>query len=293
MKHAILILSSYGIDYLAENIKQYSEYQDIFDIFVHVDGKTYLDIKEKRKEEGITAVDYITKLTGMSNIKHIGHEYNSKRFSFELILSEIYLFRRAIEFGTYQAYHITSESCFFYKDIDIFLDFYKRNPDINLIGLENLGDRNIYNEKTGIKTPYKGPQWFSLSHKTLNRIIEAELFEKIYDDWKNGLIENPNRLWGAFDELVLQTYIANLILSDINVENFWQSRYILWGDVGYSLRIGSPNTLKMGILESNVKLNEWELTNSFWCRKIDYKKEDSVEFLNYLKKNYGNKKLDR
>ena len=293
MKHAILILSSYGIDYLIGNIKQYQDYENVFDIFVHVDGQTFLEINEIRKNDGLTAIEYLYRETGMRNIKYVGHEYRSKRYSFELILSEMHLFRRAIEIGTYQAYHVTSESCFLYKDIDVFLDFYDRNPDINLIGLQDLGDKNIYDESTGVKIPYKGPQWFSLSHKTLSRIIEARLFENILCDWENKLIAVPQRIWGALDEMVLQSYIANLIFSDKDSENFWQARYVLWGDVGYSLRIGSPNTLVMEIFDSEIQLNEWELNNSFWCRKIDCKNESSLEFLDYLKKNYGKIKIER
>ena len=72
MKHAILILSSYGIDYLVANIKQYHDLQNVFDIFVHVDGKTFLDINEIRKEDGMTAIEYLSKATDMSNIKYVG-----------------------------------------------------------------------------------------------------------------------------------------------------------------------------------------------------------------------------
>ena len=293
MKHAILILSSYGIDYLVANIKQYSKYQDIFDIFVHIDGQTLLDFNEMRKEQDTNFLEYLSEVAGVENIKYVGHEYQSKRYSFDLIFSEIHLFRRAYEYGKYQSYHLTSESCFFYRDIDIFLDFYKRNPDINLIGLKEIENTNIFDEKININSVRMGPQWFSLSYNTLKRCIESGLFEKLFEEANKGLINYPGSV-GALDEIVPQTYIANFILTDIDKENWFHSRFIVWGDVGLPrYKFGSPNTLIMEMIENGVELNEWELNNSFWCRKIDYKKKESMEFLEYIKKNYGNKKIDK
>ncbi len=76
-------------------------------IFVHVDGKTQMEIFETQKNIGISAVQYLSNLTGMMNIRYVGHEFHSERYSFELILSEIHLFRRACETGKYTAYHLT------------------------------------------------------------------------------------------------------------------------------------------------------------------------------------------
>lgn len=288
MKHAILILSSYGMDYLVENIKQYSEYQDIFDIFVHVDGKTYEDILS-HSVSGFR--QYVGKLTEMNNIKYVGHEYQAKRYSFELLLSEFHLFRRAIETDTYCMYHIVSESCYLYKDKDIFLDFFKENPDTNLIGLEMLSE-NIFDEKTGIKNVYKGPQWLSLSHKILSKIIKKHLFERICNDWENGLISKPDGS-GAIDEIVLHTYIVNFIIDDMEKETHFHSRFILWGDYGEKTNNGSPNTLSTDFLKKGIEMSEYELKNSFWCRKIDYKNPESKNFLKYLKINYGKIKIER
>ena len=288
MKHAILILSSYGVDYLVENIKQYSEYQDIFDIFVHVDGKTYEDILS-HSVSGFR--QYVGKLTEMNNIKYVGHEYQAKKYSFELLLSEFHLFRRAIETDTYCIYHIVSESCYLYKDKDVFLDFFEKNPDINLIGLETLSG-NIFDEETGIKNVYKGPQWLSLSHKTLSKAIKKHLFEKICDDWENGLIDKPDGS-GAIDEIVLHTYIMNFIIDDKGKETYFQSRFILWGNYDERTNNGSPNTLSTDFLKKGIKMNEYELKNSFWCRKIDYKNPESKNFLKYLKINYGKIKIEK
>lgn len=291
MKHAILILSSYGVDYLVENIKQYSEYQDIFDIFVHVDGKTYEDILS-HSVSGFR--QYVGKLTEMNNIKYVGHEYQAKRYSFELLLSEFHLFRRAIETDTYCMYHIVSESCYLYKDIYVFLDFFEKNPDINLIGLETLSE-NFFDEETGIKKVYKGPQWLSLSHKILSKIMNEKLFDRIYNDWNMGMIKKSTEIHGgAIDEIVLHTYLLNFIFDDEEKNNIhYHSRFILWGDYGERTNNGTPNTLSTDFLKKGIKMKEYELKNSFWCRKIDYKKPESKNFLKYLKINYGKIKIER
>ena len=43
MKHAILLLSSYGIDYLNHFLKQFNN-DNRFDIYINIDGKTKKDL---------------------------------------------------------------------------------------------------------------------------------------------------------------------------------------------------------------------------------------------------------
>ena len=44
MKHAILLLSSYGINYLNNFLSQFNN-DKRFDIYIHIDGNTKIDIK--------------------------------------------------------------------------------------------------------------------------------------------------------------------------------------------------------------------------------------------------------
>ena len=71
MKHAILLLSSYGIDYMNAFLSQFNN-DKRFDIYIHIDGKTKSDIENN---------ETITK----SNIIYIKHLFKSKRKSTEMV----------------------------------------------------------------------------------------------------------------------------------------------------------------------------------------------------------------
>lgn len=47
MKHAILLLSSYGINYLNNFLSQFNN-DKRFDIYIHIDGNTKIDIENKK-----------------------------------------------------------------------------------------------------------------------------------------------------------------------------------------------------------------------------------------------------
>ena len=71
MKHAILLLSSYGINYLNNFLSQFNN-DKRFEIYIHLDGRSKTDIENNKT---------ITK----SNIKYIKHLYNSKRYSIHMV----------------------------------------------------------------------------------------------------------------------------------------------------------------------------------------------------------------
>ena len=48
MKHAILLLSSYGIEYLNNFLGHFNN-DKWYDIYIHLDGKTKSDIDNKRQ----------------------------------------------------------------------------------------------------------------------------------------------------------------------------------------------------------------------------------------------------
>ena len=70
MKHAILVLSSYGLDYLNNFLYQFNN-ESRFDIYIHISGKSHIDFKNGG-----------TKLN--SNIKYINNIHNSTRFSIKM-----------------------------------------------------------------------------------------------------------------------------------------------------------------------------------------------------------------
>ena len=71
MKHAILLISSYGINYMNNVLSQFNN-DKRFDIYIHIDGQSKIDIENNKT---------ITK----SNIKYIKHLYKSKKNSIEMV----------------------------------------------------------------------------------------------------------------------------------------------------------------------------------------------------------------
>ena len=109
MKHAILVLSSYGTEYLNNFLIQFKN-DDRFDIFVHYDRKTKKDIKNKKE---------VLK----ANIKYLANKYKSKRFSAEMVKAMILLLSNANKVYDYDYYHFFSESCYLVKQrksVDVF-----------------------------------------------------------------------------------------------------------------------------------------------------------------------------
>ena len=113
MKHAILLLSSYGINYLKNFLTQFGN-DKRFDIFIHIDGKTQIDIENKKT---------ILK----SNIKYIKHNYRLKRFSIEMVDAMFELLIIADKSDNYSYFHYFSDNCYLIKTLDEFYDFFIRN----------------------------------------------------------------------------------------------------------------------------------------------------------------------
>ena len=70
MMQALLLLSSYGINYINNFLSQFNN-DKRFDIFIHLDRKSKSDFENHKK---------IIK----SNIKYIKHLYEFKRFSIQM-----------------------------------------------------------------------------------------------------------------------------------------------------------------------------------------------------------------
>ena len=113
MKHAILLLSSYGIDYLNNFLAQFNN-DKRFDIYIHLDGKSKMD------------VDNHSKII-ISNIKYLGHIKNPKRFSIEMVDVMYELLIIANKAHYYDYYHFLSESCYLVKSLNKFYNFFVKN----------------------------------------------------------------------------------------------------------------------------------------------------------------------
>ena len=261
-KHAILLLSSYGIDYLNSFLSQFKN-DKRFDIFIHLDGKTKNDIDNGRK---------IIK----SNIKYRKHLYKSKRFSFEMVKVMYLLLSESNKKDTYKYYHFFSESCYLVKSLDEFYNFFNGSNSYFSFHKDKF---SIYHNKSNIL--YKGSQWMSLHKAIVKEVLKRKnLFSQYEDEINNGRLIIYARD-GAFDEHI----IHNIIISDIcngnpkkyNIKNKC-IRYIRWHNCS---KEHCPNYLNI----DNV--NEKEISsiknNFLIIRKINYKDSKSRELLKKIR----------
>ena len=149
MKHAIILLASYGIDYLNNFLEQFNN-DSRFDIYIHIDGKTKIDIDNNK-----TIIN--------ANIKYCNHSFSSERYSVEMGDATYELFFIANKNYDYDYYHIMSESCYFSDSLDEFYNFFVINNFNSYINYYKFDKFLLNNKPNGF---YKGSQWMSI-HKNI------------------------------------------------------------------------------------------------------------------------------
>lgn len=262
MKHAILLLSSYGINYMNNVLSQFNN-DKRFDIFIHIDGNTKIDIENNKT---------ITK----SRIKYIKHIYKSKRFSFRMVDAMLELINIANKTDEYDYFHFFSDSCYLIKTLDEFYQFFIQNINKSFMDY-NLTNHFLYKNQSFIL--YKSSQWMSLHRNIMHKLLDnINLIHKYKSTIKNNIIRI---LRGASDELIIQ----NIIIKDIckrkpqefNIINN-NLRFIRWRRCK---KIYCPNYLDI----DNVSEKEIEniKKNYLVIRKIDYINYKAIDLVNRLK----------
>jgi len=263
MKHAILLLSSYGINYMNNFLSQFNCDQR-FDIYIHIDNQTKIDIERQKT---------ITK----SNIKYINHLYKAQKFSIEMVDIMFELLRIANKRDNYDYFHYFSDSCYLIRTLDEFYQFFEKNNNKTFVTyfLEN---KYLF-KKIRFKL-YKGTQWMSLHRNIMHRLLDSlNLFNK----YKKAIRKNKIELiGGAPDEFI----ITHIIIHDIcqgepqkyDVINN-DLRYIRWKDCK---NVYCPNYLdQLNVSEEEIKLIK--KNNYLVIRKIDYKNFNAIDLVNRLK----------
>lgn len=262
MKHAILLLSSYGVEYLNNFLGQFNN-DKRYDIYIHLDGKTKRDIDKNKT---------IIK----SNIKFCQYIYHAKRFSIQMADVMYELLSIAYKSDNYNYYHFFSESNYLVKSLDKFYNFFiehNLNSYVNCSKTKNI----LYKNQSNLF--YQGSQWMSLHKNIVKKIISnKDLYNKYKDEIKNHTIIIKK---GAIDEFIIQ----NLIILDIcnetpdkcNVINF-NLCFIRWRGCKH---VHCPNYLNIDNLSEDEinKIKEKYLI----IRKINFKDTKSIELVNKLK----------
>ena len=257
MKHAILLLSSYGIDYLNNFLAQFNN-DKRFDIYIHLDGKSKMD------------VDNHSKII-ISNIKYLGHIKNPKRFSIEMVDVMYELLIIANKSHYYDYYHFLSESCYLVKSLNKFYNFFVKN---NLNSYLEYGIDKYFLYKKRSNFLYKGSQWMSLHNNIVKKLINnKELYEKYKAELKNKIIQTKK---GAPDECIFHNIIIRDICMGIrknyNIINN-NLRFIKW-------RKGENSPIYLDV--DNVSEDEINYIKSkmLIIRKIDYKNPKGIKLIN-------------
>ena len=263
MKHAILLLSSYGINYMNNVLSQFNN-DKRFDIFIHIDRKSKIDIENNKT---------ITK----SRIKYINHLYKSKRFSITMVDIMLELLNIANKTDKYDYFHYFSDSCYLIKTLDEFYQFFIKNNNKSFMNYF-LTNHFLYKNQAFIL--YKGSQWMSLHSNLVHKLLDnINLIHKYKKAIKNNIIK---KLRGAFDELIIQ----NIIIKDIckrkpqeyNIINN-NLRFIRWRKCK---EIYCPNYLDIDNV-SEKEIKNIKKNNYLAIRKINYINNKAIDLVNRLK----------
>jgi len=262
MKHAILLLSSYGISYMNNVLSQFSN-DERFDIYIHIDGKTKIDIENNKT---------ITR----AKIKYIKHLFRAKRYSTEMVDTMLELLSISNKTDNYDYFHYFSDTCYLIKTLDEFYQFFIKNNNKSYMNY-HLAQYFLYKNKPLIL--YKGSQWLSLHSNIVIKLLDnVNLFHKYKEALKNNTIKI---LFGAPDEFIIQHIIVNDICKgkpqEYKVINN-NLRFIRWK----CKRVYCPNYLHIDNV-SKEEIKNIIKNNYLIIRKINYKNYKAIDLINRLK----------
>ena len=265
MKHAILLLCSYGIDYLNNFVEQFHN-DKRFDIFIHLDGKSKIDFDNN--------IEIIP-----SNIKYIGHLYKSKRYSFEMVDAMYELLSIAYKTDKYDYFHFFSETCYMVKSLDDFNQFFINNNFKSY--LRYIRSNKVFHKKYS-NIFYMGSQWMSLHNNIARKLInKTYIYNYIKKEVKSGIIKK-NINYGAPDESILH----NIIISYICDGNTKKCRIINNNLRCIKFLKGRSHPEFLNIDDLSKKEINFIKSNCLIIRKINYKNLKAIELIKVLKELY-------
>ena len=141
MKHAILLISSYGINYMNNFLSQFNN-DKRFDIYIHIDDQSKRDVENNKT---------ITK----ANIKYIKFLYKSEKYSIELVDTMFELLKIANKTSNYDYFHYFSDTCYLTTTLEEFYKFFEQNNKKSYVPY-SLEDKFLFNGMGSII--YKGTQ---------------------------------------------------------------------------------------------------------------------------------------
>lgn len=271
MKHAICVLAYKDIDYMKKFIDQFENHDDI---------EFYIHWHKHNKKECLKLKSY------SQNIKYICNQFDTLHFSKDLVLAELHLYYVASQNPNVCMCHLYSESDFIICPIQYLIDYYNERINSNFITYIT-DDQRIIDKKYLIFGKYeahKASQWKSLNINTVKKLLQnLSLVNELINLFTNSKILIP----GALDEFVIPTILKLKCDIDLNREEC--NHYVNWSKCSTH-----PNKLTTTILSNpEYNLNDDEILSNIAIRKIDVNNNDSLSFLNLMRRkflqNYINK----
>lgn len=264
MKHAICVLAYKDIDYMKKFIDQFENHTDI---------EFYIHWHKHNKKECLKLKSY------SQNIKYICNQFDTLRFSKDLVMAELHLYYIASQNPNVCMCHLYSESDFIICPIQYFIDYYNERLDNNFITYITDDPRVIY-RKHSIFNKYeahKASQWKSLNINTVKKLLQNL---SLADELINLFIDHKMLIPGALDEYIIPTVLKLKCNIGINCEEC--KHYTNWEN-----RLLHPNELTMTML-SNPKYHLYDdkILSNIAIRKIDVMNNDSLSFLNLMRRKF-------
>ena len=253
MKHAICLLAYKDINYMHRFIDQFENHKDI-EFYIHWHNHDDNECKLLKSYS--------------NNIKYVCNNFNTFRFSIDLVYAEMHLYKIALQNPEICICHLFSESNYLICNVNHFINYYNDNINNNFLTF-------IYDETINSMNFYKASQWKSLNRNTIQKLIDP-LY--LIDELLNELtkIHKPN---GALDEIIIPTILKRKFNIDNNLKP--NLCYINWINCR-----SHPNELTYSMYKDpSYQITYEEVTKNLTVRKIDIMNNDCKLFLDTMKIN--------
>ena len=275
MKQAICLLAYKSINYVQAFIDQFENNPDLY-FYIHWHGHSQEECIELRNRN--------------ANIKYICNQFDTTRFSADLVFAELHLYYVVSLNSEIKFCHLMSESDYLICTPSFFVDFFNKAVNSNFITFitNDFRVNSIRNKIWGNNyIAHKASQWKSLNIETVNNLLLYQAtIEELIDTYKKQT--RKFLTWGAIDEFIIPTLLINTV--NIELNNLETSkRYVNWSGC-----VSHPQTLTFTKYKSKrYNIDDDEFTSNLIVRKIDIFDQDCKNFVEYMKEKFNKRFINK
>lgn len=274
MKQAICLLAYKSINYVQAFIDQFENNPDLY-FYIHWHGHSKEECIELRNSN--------------ANIKYICNQFNTIRFSADLVFAELHLYYVASQNSEIKFCHLMSESDYLICTPSFFVDFFNKAANSNFVTfvtddfkVNTIRKKIFGNDYMG----HKASQWKSLNIETIKCLLSYQnTIEELISIYK---AKNYTLIGGAADEFIVPTILINEInIESNNLET--NKRYVNWSSCN-----GHPLTLSFTKYKSKrYNIDDNEVISNLIVRKIDIFDQDCKNFVDYMKEKFNERFINK